>query len=454
AEVEADGWHDDEADPEEPPRPRRGRGRGAREEDERGPRAEGGRRSRRAAPVPADDEDAAEEPDDTESAAESGAPRSRRGRGQRGHGTRGTDPRRRGRAADKRGKKGNQKGKKSKKGIAIVVAVAVVAVAGGGYVTRQYLFPPDFDGEGSGEVEVTVDEGASGAAVASTLEEQGVVASSRAFLNALDGQGAGVTPGTYTLREGMSGAAAVALLLDPSSRVGVQVTIREGLRSTEILAAFAENTDLSIEELEAAYADTQALGLPEYAEEGPEGYLFPDTYAVAPGDEAPEVLQRMVARFDQAAQSTNLESAAAERDLTPNEVMAIAAIVQAESGTAEDMPKIARVVYNRLEQGMELGMDSTCFYVIEEFGIALTNTQLAACKEAESGYATYGRTGLPVGPIVSPGEEAIQAALSPADGAWLYFVATDPENGVTEYAETYEEFEVLKAEFEANRGDL
>ncbi|MFC4562618.1 endolytic transglycosylase MltG [Nocardiopsis mangrovi] len=445
ADVEDEFADEEAAEPESDPgagaeagRGRRARGRGARTDDGRAPRAEGGRRSRRAAPEPEDDEDAY---DDAESESAAEAPRPR-GRGKRGRGARGAEPasRRRGRTAER-----------GKKGVAIVVAVAVVAVAGGGYAGSRYLFPPDFDGEGSGEVEVTVEDGASGAAVAASMEEQGVVASSRAFLNALDGQGAGVTPGTYRLREGMSGAAAVALLLDPASRVGVQVTIQEGLRSTKILEKFAEEAGLPIEDLEAAYADTEALGLPEYADEGPEGYLFPDTYAVSPGDDAAEVLQRMVARFDQAAQSTNLEAAAGERDLTPNEIMSIAAIIQAESGTPEDMPKISRVVYNRIDQGMELGMDSTCFYVIEEYGIALTNDQLDACKAADSGYATYGRTGLPVGPIVSPGEDAIEAALAPADGGWLYFVATDPENGVTEFAETYEEFEVLKAEFEANQ---
>uniref|UniRef100_UPI000A537140 endolytic transglycosylase MltG n=1 Tax=Nocardiopsis trehalosi TaxID=109329 RepID=UPI000A537140 len=393
------------------------------------------RRSHRAAPGGPDPDD----PDDPDGGdPDDAAPA--RGRGHRGRGTRG-------RAAPRRSGGGRTR-------TIAVVAVVCVVVAGAGFAGRQYLFPPDHEGPGTGEVEVTVEPGASGSAVADQLVEQGVVASSGAFLDALGDHGGAVTPGTYNLRREMSGEAAVALLFDADARVGTRVTIREGLRSSEILELLSTEGGLPMDELEAAYADTDALGLPEYADGNPEGYLFPDTYTISPGDTAPDVLQRMVARYDQAAESTDLEARSGEHDLTADEVMAIAAIVQAESGSAEDMPKVSRVVYNRLDEGMELGMDSTCFYVIGEYGIALTDDQLAACKAADSDYATYGRTGLPSGPIVSPGEQAIEAALEPADGEWLYFVATDPENGVTEFADTYPEFEQLKAEFEANRGDL
>ncbi|RCV56614.1 endolytic transglycosylase MltG, partial [Marinitenerispora sediminis] len=340
-----------------------------------------------------------------------------------------------GRRATRRRRK---RGRMSPAVLALVIVLMAGAGGGGAVALRTYVFPPDFDGEGSGEVEVAIGSGATGTDIGETLEEAGVVASVRAFTNAIDG--AHVAPGTYVLREGMSAEAAMELLLDPESRIGIRVTIREGLRASQILAELSEATEIPLEEFEAAYADTAALDLPAYADKGPEGYLFPDTYMIDSGTPAVGILNQMVRRYDDAAAELELERRAEELGYTPNEIMAVAAIVQAESGGVDDMAKIARVVYNRLDQGMYLKMDSTCFYALGEYGIAMNAQQQQACRDSGSDYETYFREGLPAGPIVSPGADAINAALEPADGAWLFFVATDPENGVTEFAETEAEF--------------
>ncbi|WP_017605995.1 endolytic transglycosylase MltG [Nocardiopsis alkaliphila] len=344
--------------------------------------------------------------------------------------------------------------RRGNKGLMILLAlVLMLVIAGGGFaVMRTYLFPSDFDGTGSGEVIVVIEEGQSGTAVAQTLVDQGVVASTRSFTNALGRQGQSVVPGTYALAEGMSGEAAVAALSDPANRVGGRVTIREGLRGDQILEQLAENTGVSLEELQEAYAMTDELGLPEYATEGPEGYLFPSTYRFEPETEALSMLRTMVTQHRQLTESIDLEGRAEALGYDANEVMAIASIVQAESGGVDDMAKISRVVHNRLEIDMPLQMDSTCFYAIGEYGIALNNDQLAACEADTSGFDTYHRTGLIPGPFVAPGEDALEAALEPEEGDWLYFVATDPENGVTEFAETHEEFEVLKERFQETWG--
>ncbi|MFD0804133.1 endolytic transglycosylase MltG, partial [Streptomonospora algeriensis] len=328
--------------------------------------------------------------------------------------------------------------KRGKLPVVLVCLVVVAGLAGGGYLGRIYVFPPDYEGRGSGTVEITVAEGSSGSAVAQKLADKGVVASPRAFLNALDADGGSLAPGTYRLHERMSGDAAVAMLMAPSSRVGAHITFKEGLRSSEILTLISEETGIPMKRLRAAYEDGEKLGLPDYAEQGTEGYLFPDTYDMPADASAAALLKRMVDRYHEVAREVSLQKRAEELK---------------ESGSAEDMPKVGRVIYNRLQQGMELGMDSTCFYVLDEYGIALTSAQVEKCRESGSEYATYGRKGLPAGPIVSPGRKAIEAALEPAEGDWLYFVATDPENGVTEFAETYSEFTQLKQEFERNRGD-
>ena len=435
------GPDEDPREAEEAPRRRRRRRRAEEDAPEPEPAAEEPeprrRRRRRAEPERPEEpeaEEAAEAAPEPPGDEEDDEGRSRRGR-------------RSGRRSAGRGRKRGGR----KMTLLAAGAALLVVVGAGGFVTRTYLLPADYDGAGSGEVEVVVPEGATGAQIGDILEEAGVVASSRAFVNALDG-GAHPSPGTYLMRSEMSADAAAELLLDPAARIGVKVTVKEGERSDAILAQLSEQVGIPLEELEAAYEDTDALGLPEYADKGAEGYLFPDTYTFSPDDSAEEVLSAMVRRFDQAAEDPgiDLENRAGDVDLDPNEVMSVAAIVQAETGSVEDMPKIAAVVYNRLDEGMELGMDSTCFYVIGEHGIALSNDQLAECKEADSDYATYGRTGLPAGPIVSPGEDAMKAALDPADGDWLYFVATDPEQGTTEFAETYEEFLTLKERFQNN----
>jgi UPF0755 protein len=353
--------------------------------------------------------------------------------------------------------RGRRKGQRKTLMIILVVILVLVVVGGGYGIVRTYVFPADYSGEGSGEVVFVIESGASGTAVGENLVDAGVVASTRAFTNALDAVppdelGDGLVPGTYSLAEEMSGESAVAALLDQDNRLGGRVGIPEGLRAEDIFERIAESTTLSQEELAEAYAQTDELGLPEYATAGPEGYLFPATYRFEPDADAMSVLRTMVTQYRQVAEEIDLEARAEAEGYDANEVMAMAAIIQAESGSEEDMPMVSRVIHNRLDIGMNLGMDSTCFYAIGEYGIALNNDQLAACESDTSGYDTYHKSGLPPGPIVAPGEAAIEAALEPADGDWLYFVATDPENGVTEFATTEAEFEELKARFQENWG--
>lgn len=423
-EYEAPDPSEEEADAAETRSPRRRRRRGKTEGTE--------------GAAPAEEEHNREERSSREGST---AGRRRSERGRRGRSTRRTaEP---------------QKRRRPRLRWLVVGGALVVLLAGGGYVlVRDQVFPSDYEGEGTGSVEVTIPEGASGAEIGRVLAEQDVVASANAFTNSLsDSDAEALQPGAYEMQKQMSAEAAIALLIDPQTRMGAQVTLQEGWRASRILDELADQTDLSRDELQKAYDNPQNLGLPDYAEHGPEGYLFPNTYAVSSQDDATGVLSTMVEQYRSVAEETELVELADERGLSPNELMSVAAMVQTEAGSTEDMPKIARVIYNRLEEDMELGMDSTCFYVIEEYGIALDDEQRTACTEADSDYATYGRTGLPAGPINSPGKEAILASLNPAEGDWLYFVATDPENGVTEFADTRSEFRDLKEEFEANRED-
>ncbi|RKS04485.1 UPF0755 protein [Nocardiopsis sp. Huas11] len=359
-------------------------------------------------------------------------------------------------ARQRKGGSGKARRKRRSKGVMIaLVLVLVLVVVGGGYgVMRTYVFPADFDGEGSGEVIFTIEEGDSGTAVGANLADAGVVASVRAFTNALDAvppeeAGEGLVPGSYSLAEGMSGESAVAALLDPDNRLGGRVTVREGLRSQEIFDQLSSELGIPVADFEEAYADPESLDLPAYATAGPEGYLFPETYRFDAGTEAGAVLRTMVTHFKQVAEEIELEDRAAALGRDPNEIMAIASIIQAETGNEEDMPLISAVVHNRLERDMELQMDSTCFYVLGEHGTFLNDEQRAACEADPQGYSTYGMFGLPEGPFVPPGQEAIEAALEPADENYLYFALIDPENGQTGFSETLEEHNAMVEENQA-----
>lgn len=340
--------------------------------------------------------------------------------------------------------------------IATVFAMLViVGVLGGGVyygvnVAREVLTPKDFTGEGHGEVEVEVKEGATATDVAQLLEKEGVVASARAFLNVIGAAGktSSLQPGVYTLRKGMSAEAALKAMLDPGNKVVNRVTIREGLRLSKIFTELSTATGRPVEEFQKAAKED--IGLPSYAKGRLEGFAFPATYDISPKDTPKTILSRMVERFVQTAERLDLERRAKELGYTPRQIMIIASIVQAESGRLEDMPKVARVIYNRLSRNppMKLEMDSTLMYGLGKYGIAATNEDL----KSDSPYNTYRRYGLPPGPICNPGDHAIEAALNPADGNWLWFVTVDPKRGITKFTDKESEFWKLREEFNRNRG--
>ncbi|MFN8156727.1 MAG: endolytic transglycosylase MltG [Candidatus Nanopelagicales bacterium] len=342
--------------------------------------------------------------------------------------------------------------RRSRGPLAVLIAVVALAVVALGAVLGLKSLTAgstDFQGEGTGSVTVVVKKGDSLSQIGRTLAAAGVVADESAFVDAASGdpKAQGISPGTYVLRSGMSGTAAVALMLDPESRKVAKVVVPEGLRMEKTLAIASKATGIPLDDLKAAAAKSASLGLPEYADGNPEGFLFPATYEFEPSATADDVVKAMLTRFDQAATDLDLESAAAQRGLDPLDVVTIASILEVEVAPA-DYGKAARVLYNRLDKGMRLQLDSTVNYALGKSELKLSAADLAV----DSPYNTYKVKGLPPGPIGSPGEAAIQAALNPDDGSWLYWVTTDVDSRTTEFATTYDQFLVLKKKFQANAG--
>jgi len=312
----------------------------------------------------------------------------------------------------------------------------------------------DYQGPGSGSVLVEVHAGDSATDIAHTLEEADVVASAEAFVNAANArsdEAARIQVGFYELKKQMKADDALSILVDPKNVSTNSITIPEGWRVVDIVDRLVDKTDFKRARFEKALDDPEALGLPAYAKGNPEGYLFPATYAFAPNDTPASMLKQMVDRWRQAADDAGLEEAAADLGYTPAELMTVASLVEAE-GRGEDMPKIARVIYNRLENPGTAGtigrlqIDASVNYGLNrKLGVTLTPEQ----RDQDTPYNTYLRTGLPPTPIEAPGDAAVDAAAHPAEGDWYYYVTVNLRTGETKFAETYDEFLAYKNEYTA-----
>jgi UPF0755 protein len=317
----------------------------------------------------------------------------------------------------------------------IVLLVALGLVVGTGAIATSVLWPMvtsltasnDYTGGGHGVVPVVVHDGDSSQTIGAVLEKAGVVKTAGAFESAAAGNplSGSIQPGKYLMHSQMSARSALAYLLNRANRSAGQVTIREGLWTSEILKALAAGTGRPLAEYTAALKNPQLLGLPAQAKGNLEGYLFPSTYPFQADTTAVQQLQTMVSKTLDQLSILGVTPGNAHRILT------VASIVEAEARAAADRPKVARVIENRLAKAMPLQMDSTVHFIAQRRGRTGTSD---AERRSASAYNTYLVAGLPPGPIDSPGLSAIQAAVSPAPGGWMYFVAVNPSTGLTRFS--------------------
>ena len=340
----------------------------------------------------------------------------------------------------------------SGKGIFFGVAVAVVVLLGMGvwllwneYGTRVVNYfaqeeVANFEGGGAEPaIEIVIRPGDIGETVARTLAEAGVTASFEAVYSVLlTDSTITFQPGTYQLLTGMSADSAIAALRDPANRVQVSFTIPEGRTLNQALEIIAERASLPLDDLQAAVENPGDYGL-ETPTGTLEGYLFPATYTFEPGVEAPEIIARMVAEMQ-----SRLRSLEVPEDQY-HEILTMAGLIQREARLEEDFYKVSRVFYNRLNINMPLQSDATVTYWTGLYdGAGTTDADRA---DTGNPYNTYQIRGLPPGPIALPGEIAINAALSPVDGPWLYFVTVDLRTGETVFSETLAQHERAAAQW-------
>ncbi len=301
------------------------------------------------------------------------------------------------------------------------------------------LFQP-FHGDGSGKVAVTIPKGASVSEVGDLLGEKGVIDSSTLFQVrvTIDGKRSDLFPGHYTLAHGMSYSSAIDALTTPREKpTTTTVTIPEGYARSQAAPLVEEDG------LKGSYTKetvhSRYLNPAKYGGKGAkdlEGFLFPDTFELKPGSPVGNLVQLQLQDFQRRIKGVDM-SYAKSKNLTVFDVLTIASMVEREAGVASQRKLVASVIYNRLHEGMPLGIDATIRFATGNYEEPLTESQLAV----DSPYNTRTNAGLPPGPINSPGLAAIEAAAHPAKTGYLFYVNKPGTCDELAFAKTEAEFE-------------
>jgi len=316
--------------------------------------------------------------------------------------------------------------------VALVGGAVLVVILG---FVLWYQLESNALGPPGKQVVVTVKPGESTDSVISALSAKGVIGSSLAFQvsNFFHGTPT-VQPGSYAMHQNQTFAEVRALLAAGPNIYPVDV--RPGNTLSEVatqVSAIPGHTASSFEKAASSGAVHSIFSPP--GSDNLEGMLGIGQYLVLPGETDLTIVQDMVTRFDRYAQGAGLSTAsAAALGMTPYQVITVASITEKEGYYTFNMPKVARVIYNRLANDMPLQMDSTVLYAIGQDGGPVTSQDL----KIESPYNTYLNKGLTPTPICMPSVTALKSALNPPAGAWLYFTLVQ-KNGVMAFSDTFAE---------------
>ncbi|RKT56423.1 endolytic transglycosylase MltG [Saccharothrix australiensis] len=370
-----------------------------------------------------------------------------------------------------RGAKAARRAEVRRKRTILWVVVALVLAGGGvgayyGYRTLSGIGSyDDYPGTGEADVVVEVKDGDLVTTIATTLRDQEVVASTRAFTEAGKGDSrvTAIQPGFYLMKTKMSGQAAVDRMTDPKAKVvplevrggnvlhditGVDGKVTKGILSMLSDASCAEldgvRKCVSPQELRdaAENADAAALGVPDWAladfnraprEHRLEGLITRGLYHLKPGASAPELLKSVIETSNTRLQGYGIPAGTSGTGFRPYEVLVIASLIEKE-GLEKDFAKISQVIYKRLSIEQILQFDSTVNYKLDRPIVTTSDED----RDRSGPYNTYKVKGLPPTPIGSPSREAIRAAISPEPGPWLYFVKCQ-KDGTTCFSENYDE---------------
>jgi UPF0755 protein len=305
----------------------------------------------------------------------------------------------------------------------VLAAVLLVGLGGGAFWVKGQVSP---SGGPGAAVAVDVPKGTSTSGIADLLEARHVVSSARVFKLYLKFKGGGpFEAGLYRLHEHSPMGDVVATMENgPALPAAENVTIPEGLVLEQVAQRIGKVHHLDAARFLAAAKSGDVRS--KYQPPGQlslEGLLFPDTYRIEDKEDETQVLSRMVGTFDDVAQSLGYDQAQQKVGYSPYQVIIVAALVESEAKDDADRAKIARVIYNRLDKKMPLGIDATFYFALplDRRGTGLRQSDL----DRPGPYNTRLNTGLVPTPIALPGKASLEAALNPEPGDWLYYVLKD-----------------------------
>jgi uncharacterized YceG family protein len=300
------------------------------------------------------------------------------------------------------------------------------------------LFQP-FHGDGSGKVQVTIPKGSSVSEVGDLLSEEGVIDNSTLFQVrvTLAGKRSEIYSGNFTLADGMSYGAAIDALSTPPVKRTLSVTIPEGYtrsQAAQLVEEIGVPGDYTKATIKSKYLDPADYG--GKGAQDLEGFLFPDTFELKPNAPVEDLVQLQLLDFKKRIKGVDM-SYAKSKNLTVFDVVTIASMVEDEAGVDKQRGLVASVIYNRLRDGMPLGIDATIRFATGNYTEPLTESELAI----DSPYNSRTNVGLPPGPISNPGLASIEAAAHPPKTDYLFYVTTPGACGKLTFAETEAEFE-------------
>lgn len=317
----------------------------------------------------------------------------------------------------------------------VVLASVLVLIVALGYFNRSAIrqvfdvsLGNEYSSQSSETVDFTIKTGDSGTTIAENLVAAGVTKSFSSTYKVIVAKNPTFYPGVYRLNLQMKTIDVLAALENPASQIDTTILIKEGTRASTIFKMLSEKYGTPISDFESVTPNdlelpAEALNL--------DGYLFPAKYQFDPEQSAISILRTMYQRMQVEIRKAGIPAKDVHRVLT------LASVIQREGRYTPDFYKISRVFQNRLDVGMALQSDATVSYGAD----SISYTTTAAQRADDNPWNTYKYTGLPKGPISAPGALAIDAALHPAVGTWIFFCTVNLETGETEFSTTLAEHE-------------
>ncbi len=345
----------------------------------------------------------------------------------------------------------NRKRRKKRRGKPIIAIILVVALIAVGFNLWKNNLGAPANLSNTEVVAVNIPAGSSTATICNILAEQGIVKSATSFKYYIkfSGNDGKLQAGDYQLSPSMSGEEIVKNLLSGKNLTN-RFTIPEGYRAEQTAKSLSDHGfgdyDKLLNEIQYGDFNYSFINQLNYDNQGYrlEGVLFPNTYDVYANATEHEIIDKMLAQFN-ATMTEEYYAQMQAKGLNLRQLLTIASIIEREAKIDSDRPLISSVIYNRLAINMKLQMCSTVQYILGEPKEFLSNKDISI----ESPYNTYKNSGLPPGPICSPGKASIEAALYPADTNYIYFVVSEKLDGSHNFSADYSKFEKDKAAYKA-----